>query len=283
MQLGRDNDKQRRWLAASSALFDAQGVVDNLIVIHRDAGVACWAVQIAHVVGPNGTWFMLEPVVVQFTLAETAPLLATGRADRAMFAPWAVHHQRGRDDRQVVREDVTRIEVATDVKLRDALVRAMVSMLGGPLLAVIWETMMDRLVMPDSAGFKILNREIAALGEMRVLFTLPGAQPPPVDAAARTHRAVRLSRCAELLDRARRDRGDRWGGVQIATLRGIDEHRACRLRWLLARPSTPGLQDATPKLGCLRLTLLKECTLASNLLAPRKLAYFALQAMPRLQ
>ncbi len=43
----------------------------------------------------------------------------------------------------------------------------MISMLGEPLLAVIREMMMNPLVIPESAGFKALKREIEAIGEAR--------------------------------------------------------------------------------------------------------------------
>ena len=148
---------------------------------------------------------MLEPVVVQLTLAETEQLLATGRAELAMFAAWAVHDQRGRDAQQVVREAVTRIDATTDVQLRDALVRAMISMLGEPLLAVIREMMMDRRVIPESPGFKALKREIEAIGEARgqgigevrgearALLTVLGARRLPIDEATR----ARIERCTD--------------------------------------------------------------------------------------
>ncbi len=58
------------------------------------------------------------------------------------------------------------IDAALDAQLREALARATISMLGEPLLAVIRE-MMNPLVIPESAGFKALKREIEAIGEAR--------------------------------------------------------------------------------------------------------------------
>lgn len=64
VQLKRDDDKQRRWLAAVGVLFDTRGVMGDVIVITNDASVATWAGEIARVVGPGGTRLVLEPVVV---------------------------------------------------------------------------------------------------------------------------------------------------------------------------------------------------------------------------
>lgn len=193
VQLARDGDKQRRWLAAAGVLLDARGVMGDVVVITHDASVARWAAEIAHVAGPNGTRFGLAPVVVQLTLAETERLLATERPELAVFAAWAVHDQRGRDAQEVVREAVARIDATPDAQLRDALSRAMISMLGEPLLAVIREMMMERLVIPESPGFKALRREIEALGETRALLTVLDARKLPVDAAARE----RIERCTD--------------------------------------------------------------------------------------
>lgn len=70
VQLKRDDDKRRRWLAAVGVLFDTRGVMGDVIVLTHDASVAAWAEQIARVAGPAGTRLALEPVVVQLTLAD---------------------------------------------------------------------------------------------------------------------------------------------------------------------------------------------------------------------
>ncbi len=95
VQLARDEDKQRRWLAAAGALLDSRGVMGDVIVLTHDASVAKWAQEVAFVIGPNGTRFGLVPVVLQLTQAEAERLLATGRAELAVFAAWAVHDQKG--------------------------------------------------------------------------------------------------------------------------------------------------------------------------------------------
>ena len=38
VQLGRDEDKQRRWLAAAGALYDARGVMGDVVVITQRRG-----------------------------------------------------------------------------------------------------------------------------------------------------------------------------------------------------------------------------------------------------
>lgn len=58
---------------------------------------------------------------------------------------------------------------------------------------------MDRLVIPESPGFKALKREIEVVGEARALFTVLGARKLRVDDTTRE----RIERCAdpEVLDR----------------------------------------------------------------------------------
>ena len=167
VQLQRDEDKRRRWLAAAGVLLDARGAMGDLVVITNDASVARWAAEVARVQGPGGTKLYLDPVVVALTQREAEVLLAAHTPELAVIAAWAVHDQHGRGAQQVVRAVVAEIEAAADPQLRDALSRAMISMLGESLLDVIREMMMDRLVIPESPGFKALRREFEALGEVR--------------------------------------------------------------------------------------------------------------------
>lgn len=167
VQLKRDDDKQRRWLAAVGVLLDTRGAMGDVIVITHDASVASWAGEIARVVGPGGTRLVLEPIVVQLTLAEVERLLATGSPELAVLAAWAVHDQRGRDAQEVVRAVVEVIESAPDAQLREALVQAMISMLGDPLVAVVREMLMNPIVTPPSPAYLALRRDIEAIGEVR--------------------------------------------------------------------------------------------------------------------
>lgn len=96
--------------------------------------------------------------------AEARRLLAARSAELAMFAAWAVHDQRRRDARRVVREAVEAVGVVSDPALRDKLARAMISMLVEPLLAVIREMLMNTVVIPESPGFKAIREELKARG-----------------------------------------------------------------------------------------------------------------------
>ncbi len=167
VQLARDDDKQRRWLAAAGVLLDARGAMGDVIVLTHDASVATWAGQIAQATGPAGTRLALAPVVVRLTLAEVERLLATKTPELAVLAAWAVHDQRGREAQEVVRAVVEVIESAPDAQLREALVQAMISMLGDPLVAVVREMLMNPIVTPPSPAYLALRREIEAVGEAR--------------------------------------------------------------------------------------------------------------------
>ena len=68
VQLRRDEEKRRRWLAASGVLLDTRGTMGDLVVITHDASVARWASTVARTQGPGGTKLSLEPVVVTLTL-----------------------------------------------------------------------------------------------------------------------------------------------------------------------------------------------------------------------
>ncbi len=199
VQLQRDDEKRRRWLAASGVLLDTRGTMGDVVVITHDASVARWAAEIARAQGPGGTKLSLEPVVVTLTLREAELLLAAHAPELAVFAAWAVHDQRGRDAQEIVRAVVAEVESVPDAQLRDALSRAMISMLGDALLAVIEEMMMDRLEIPESPGFKALRREIEAIGEARGEARARGAR-------SAAHRAERAT-LARRRRGARPDRG----------------------------------------------------------------------------
>ncbi len=198
VQLNRDDEKQRRWFAMAGMMFDARGVMGDVVILTHDASVARWASEVGHVVGPAGTRFALEPVVVTLTLAEVELLLATGRPELAVFAAWAVHDQRGRDAQEVVRAAVNVIESSAEAELREALSRAMLSMLGEPLLAVIREMLMNPLTIPESPGYKALRRDIEAIGEVRgkaeALVTVLEARGFDLDASTRD----RISGCDDI-------------------------------------------------------------------------------------
>ena len=193
VQLRQDPDKQRRWLAAAGVLLDTRGAMGDVLVLTHDASVAAWARDVARVVGPGGTRLLLEPLVVQLTLAEVERILATRSPELSVFAAWAVHDQRGREAKEVVRSVVEVIGAAPDAQLREALVQVMISMLGGPLVAVVREMLMNPIVIPPSPAYLALRREIEAVGEARALLAVLGARKLSVDDATRE----RIERCAE--------------------------------------------------------------------------------------
>ncbi len=201
VQLKRDDDKQRRWLAAVGVLFDTRGTMGDVVVITHDASVAVWAGGIARVAGPGGTRLVLEPIVVQLTLAEVEQLLATGSPELAVLAAWAVHDQRGRDAQEVVRAVVEVIEAAPDAQLRETLVQVMISMLGDPLVAIVREMLMNPIVIPPSPAYLALRRDIEAIGEVRgevrgkaeSLLAVLAARKLPVDDTTR----ATITRCTD--------------------------------------------------------------------------------------
>lgn len=201
VQLAIDPDKRRRWLAAASMMLDARRVMGDLVVITHDASVARWAARVGRALGPTGTRLMIEPVVVLLSRAEVATLLASGRPELAPFVAWAVHDQQGRRAQEAVRAAVDLVAGA-DAPLHGPLVRAMLSMLGDPLLTVVREMMMRPMEIPESEGFKALRREIEAIGEARgeargveeALVLVLGARGFILDDATR----ARLARCQDV-------------------------------------------------------------------------------------
>jgi len=142
VQLGVDPDKQRTWLAATAVLYDARRTMGDLLVITHDASVAAWARTIAHATGPGGTALSLRPTVLLLTRNAVGRLLATGRPELAVMAAWAVHDQKGRLAKKVVREAAVQIDGTTDLALRATLRCAMLSMLDNDLLNTFREMIM---------------------------------------------------------------------------------------------------------------------------------------------
>ncbi len=208
VQLAIDEAKRRRWIAGAAALFDGYGVMGDVLVFTHDASVAAWALEVAHVTGALGTVFALTPVVIRLTRAEVDTLLATGRPELAVFAAWAVHDQRGRDAKDIVRAVAERIGTTPDGELRAALARAMISMLDKPLLTVLQEMWMNPLAIPESPGFKALREmlqarardEGKAVGKADALLTVLNARHLTVDDTTR----ARIEACTDPLTL------DRW-------------------------------------------------------------------------
>jgi len=208
VQRGRDDDKQRKWLAAAGVLLDARRAMGDVVVITHDASVARWAEGLCAVEGPGGTRLWLEPVVVQLTLAEVDALLAPGRAELALFAAWAVHDQSGARARAAVERAAETILAVEDPTLRDELIRAMLTMLGDPLRRIVQEILsMKPLVLPEDPLVTEFINTFEARGEARgkaegkadALLQLLTARGVAVDDEAR----ARILACRDLptLDR----------------------------------------------------------------------------------
>ncbi|MFO0651765.1 MAG: hypothetical protein U0326_36425 [Polyangiales bacterium] len=205
-------------------LLDARGAMGDVIVLTHDASVATWAGQIAQATGPAGTRLALAPVVVRLTLAEVERLLATKTPELAVLAAWAVHDQRGREAQEVVRAVVEVIESAPDAQLREALVQAMISMLGDPLVAVVREMLMNPIVTPPSPAYLALRREIEAVGEAR------GEARGEVRGEANALLVVLASRGLEVSDATRE---------RVAACRDASQLR----RWIASAARATSLDD----------------------------------------
>ncbi|MFO0610393.1 MAG: hypothetical protein U0324_44950 [Polyangiales bacterium] len=92
---------------------------DVFVVTHTRA-TARWAAVVASVVGPQGTELSLKPVVILLTRDVAKWLLATGRPELAVFATWAVHHQKDPQAVKVVERALLTVNRARVGALRDA-------------------------------------------------------------------------------------------------------------------------------------------------------------------
>jgi hypothetical protein len=122
--------------------------------VTHDAAVARWATRDLHLTGPSGTRVAIQPLVLCVTRKEAEQLLATGSPDLADVAAWAVHDQRGPRAKRIVRRAAQRTLAATD--LREVLVRAMLSMLGGALLDELRRTlhMLTKDTFPETPAWR---------------------------------------------------------------------------------------------------------------------------------
>lgn len=195
VQRAPDPDKCRRWLAATAMLFDARQVMGDLIVLTHDASVAQWAREVARAEGPSGTRLLLQPQVVLLSRTEVDRLLATRQPALAVLATWAIHDQRGPSARRVVRDALHTLTAEPDPALRATLLRAMLSMLGNPLLRVLREMLMlENVRFPvNPALLEVFGPDIEAFVEARALCTVIRARGWSLDA---THEA-RIAACTD--------------------------------------------------------------------------------------
>jgi len=154
VQHDKDEDKPRRWLALAAALHDTRKHMGDLVVVTHDAAVARWATRDLHLTCPSGTRVAIQPLVLCVTRKEAEQLLATASPDLAVVAAWAVHDQRGPRAKRIVRRAAQRTLAAAD--LREVLVRAMLSMLGGTLLDELRRTlhMLTKDTFPETPAWR---------------------------------------------------------------------------------------------------------------------------------
>ncbi len=154
VQHDRDDDKPRRWLALAAAMHDTRKHMGDLVVVTHDAAVARWASKEVLLKGPSGTRVAIQPLVLCVTRKEAEQLLATASPDLAVVAAWAVHDQRGPRAKRIVRRAAQRTLAAAD--LREVLVRAMLSMLGGTLLDELRRTlnMLTKDTFPETPAWR---------------------------------------------------------------------------------------------------------------------------------
>jgi hypothetical protein len=234
VQHEKDEDKPRRWLALAAAMHDTRKHMGDLVVVTHDAAVARWASKEVHLKGPSGTRVAIQPLVLCVTRKEAEQLLATGSPDLAVVAAWAVHDQRGPRAKRIVRRAAQRTLAATD--LREVLVRAMLSMLGGTLLDELRRTlnMLTKDTFPETPAWRefvkslepVIRRigyedgladgeargkaEGEARGEAQALLAVLDARGLAVDDNTRaTHPRLHRHRAAAPLDQARRHRTHR--------------------------------------------------------------------------
>jgi hypothetical protein len=169
IELQRDDDdgKQRRWLLGAAALFDQRGEMGDVFVVTHARATARWARSVATVVGPRGTELSLKPVVILVTREVAERLLATGRPELAVFASWAVHHQRGPKAVGVVQRAFATAQTAKAKALRDAAIRAIFNMLDGPLREAVHKMMIDFSKIPEGPVHKYIREKFEELGEKR--------------------------------------------------------------------------------------------------------------------
>ena len=167
VELQRDDDdgKQRRWLVTAAALFDQRREMGDVFVVTHTRATARWAATVATVVGPHGTELALKPVVILLDRAVARRLLATGRPELAVFATWAVHHQRGGGAVKVVEQALLTVNRAKAGALRDAAIRAIFNMLDGTLREAARKMTIDFSKIPEGPVHKYLREVFTKIGK----------------------------------------------------------------------------------------------------------------------
>lgn len=208
VQLKVDADKESVWPLAVAWQRHRRGVAGDLLVITASESVARWADAACAARGALGTSFTLRPVVVHLGLEEAHALLATGRAELAFFAAWALHDRHGDEAVEVVTEAVRRLDAEPDERLRRSVLRAILNTVHDRLVEHFRSYFMSASNYPESPAFRALRVELedrardAGLREGRVMALLAvlAAKNIAVDVASRE----RITRCDDA------DRLDAW-------------------------------------------------------------------------
>ena len=163
-----DPDKRRRWLLAAGILLDQTGVLGDLLVITARRSVARWAKTVAHIVTELGTKLALTPVVLHLGPTQVRKLLDPAHPELALFAAWAMHHRHGPKAREVVEQAIELTERMPE-PLRQAQMRAILSMLSSRMLAAFLEDPMSLADIPESNAVKKARRMLEARGREKWL------------------------------------------------------------------------------------------------------------------
>jgi hypothetical protein len=159
-----DPDKARRWLLAAALQLDATGSMGEIVVLTSSRRVARWAKKVAHVRGDFGSRLGLTPVVVPIVGKAIDALLDDAAPELAFFAVWAVRARRGPRARQVVARAAELVERMPEA-LREGAVRAILSVLRGPLLAYLEEITMNPDQFPETRAARRFRLLFEGLGK----------------------------------------------------------------------------------------------------------------------
>ena len=144
-----DPAKRRRWLLAASVLLDQTGVLGDVIVITARGDVARWALKVAHLRSRLGTKLALTPVVLHLGHDGAEALLDERQPELSLFAAWAMQNRHGPKARAVV-ERAIELTSRLPASLRRAHMRAIVSVLSEPMLAMLREASMNPDKIPET-------------------------------------------------------------------------------------------------------------------------------------
>lgn len=167
LQRAPDPEKQRQWLLTTAALYYQRGEMGDLFVVTHSRATAAWARSIAMAKAKHGTRLALTPAVVLLTRKTAEALLATGAAELAVFAAWAVHTHKGAAAVKVVERAVDTVQRADDETLRVAGIQAILNMLDGALRQAVYKMILDLSKIPEGPVLKYVRKKFEARGRRK--------------------------------------------------------------------------------------------------------------------